>query len=55
MYNISTIGIVTTNSPLYNEYILVKNVLKKKKEREIWRKFPPSLSIAGLQLGAGGS
>jgi hypothetical protein len=29
MYAISLIGIVTTNPPLYNEYILIKFIIKK--------------------------
>jgi hypothetical protein len=30
VYNISQIGIVTMNCPLYNEYILIKILLKRK-------------------------
>jgi phosphoglycerol transferase MdoB-like AlkP superfamily enzyme len=30
MYNIRLIGIVTTNLPLYNEYILMKKIKKRK-------------------------
>jgi hypothetical protein len=34
MYNISVIGIVTMNSPPYNEYILIiKFIIKKKESR----------------------
>jgi hypothetical protein len=42
MYNISLIGIVTINSPLYNEYILIK-IIKKKNQRSdlLWSSVIP--------------
>jgi hypothetical protein len=45
MCNISLIGTVTVNLPMYNEYILIKNYVKKelpkkKKERKVKRNLP---------------
>jgi hypothetical protein len=33
-YNISLIGIVTMNCPLYNKYILIKIIFKKTSQRQ---------------------